>query len=163
MNKLPLKCIACYILLSLPLALPIAGIIYLDGQILADGELLDPVELYKSHPLCMKFVHWSLVVALIAAFTPFKRVSCLASGMAIGAFVFYGIDLYSQLKDLSEMGLSKQPLIEMVEVSKYGRWLVIMCALCGITQIIYGLAAPIIRIKKAACNHADGLKLSESE
>jgi len=163
MNKLPLKCIAWYILLSLPLALPISGIIYLDGQILADSELLDPIELYKSHPLCMKFVHWSLVIALIAAFTPFKRVSSLASGMAIGAFVFYGIDTYSVLKDLSEMGLSKQPLIELIEVTKYGKWFVIMCALCGITQVIYGLAVPMIRVKKAACKNTDDLKLSESE
>lgn len=163
MNIRSLKSIALYILLSLPLALPITGIMYLDGQVLADGELLDPVELNKSHPLCMKLVHWSLVIALITAFTPFKHISSLAAGIAIGSFFFYGIDLYSQLRDLSEMGLSKQPLIEMVEVSTYGHWLIVMCALCLATQIIYGLALPVIRLKKAACKNTDGLKLSGSE
>ncbi|MBT8044452.1 MAG: hypothetical protein KJO79_05820 [Verrucomicrobiae bacterium] len=148
MNHLNIKSIVRSLLLALPLALPIAGIIHLDGKILADGELIDPVEIYKSHPMCMKFVHWSLVIALITAFTPFKRVSSLAAGIAIGSFLFYGVDLYSQLKDLSGMGLSKQPLIEMVEISSHGKWLIGMCILCAVTQIIYGILVPLARLTK---------------
>jgi len=163
MNRLTVKSVAQYIALSLPLAIPIAAIIYLDGQVLADGDFIDPVELYKSHPLCMNFVHWNLVIALILAFTPFKRLSSMTTGIALGAFGFHGIDLYSQLKDLSDMGLSKQPLIEMIEISTYGKWLILICALSVTTQIIYAIAVPLMRLKKAACNNTDGLKVRGSK
>ena len=111
--------------------------------------------------MSMKFVHWSLMIALVAAFTPFKRISSLAAGIAIGGLLFCGTDLYSMLKDLSEMGLSKHPLIEMVEISSHGKWLVVMCILCAVTQTIYGIVVPLIRMKKAGCKNTDGLKLSE--
>jgi len=163
MKQLNIKRIAYYLLLSLPLALPIAGIMYFDGSVLADGELIDPVEVYKSHPMCMKFVHGSLVVALIAAFTPFKRISSFAAGIAIGGFLFYGVDQYSQLKEIDEMGLSEQSLLEMVIISSDGKWLVAMCILCAITQAIYGIVAPLIRMKKNCCKKTEGLKLSDAK
>ena len=163
MSHLNIKCIVWYLLLSLPLALPIIGIMHFDGKVLADGELIDPVEVYKSHPMCMEFVHGSLVIALIAAFTPFKRLSSFAAGMALGAFLFYGVDQYSQLKEIDEMGLSEQSMLDMVVISSDGKWLVAMCILCAVTQAIYGIVVPLIRMKKNGCKKTKGLKFSDTE
>jgi len=137
-----------YALASLALALPIMGIMHFDGKVLADIEMGDPVELYKDYPECMKLVSWSLTIALIAAFSPFKSISSLGVGIALGSFAFYGIDQYTQLRDLEEMGLSSKPLMEMVTITPEGTWLIRMCVICAAVHILYGLAAPILRIKK---------------
>jgi len=132
---------------TIPLALPIAGIIYFDGQILAETELGDPVNLYIDVPLPMSMVHYSLIAALILVFTPLKRIMGMCIGLAIGGICFYGLDQYDQLKDLSSMGLSSTPLIEMITITREGKWLITSMALCIITQVIYGIA-DIIQLRQ---------------
>lgn len=124
----------------LPLALPIAGVIYFDGTILAETELGDPVNLYIDVPLPMSMVHYSLVAALILVFTPFKRIMGMCIGLALGGICFYGLDQYDQLRDLSSMGLSSTPLIEMITISREGKWFIASMGLCVVTQLIYGIA-----------------------
>ena len=135
-------------LLTLPLALPIMGIMHFDGNILAEIDLGDPVNLYNDVPLPMSVVSNSLIVALIAAFTPFKRLSSLAVGLAIGGIAFYSLDQYEQLKDMEEMGLSSKPLMEMVTLTDSGRCLIASIAICLLTQVLYAFAAPTLRFFK---------------
>ena len=128
------------------LALPILSIIHFDGKILAEIELGDPVDLYNDAPLPMSVVHWSLITALIFSCTPFKGVCSLATGIALGGFLFYGLDQYEQLKDLSEMGLSSLPLMEMVTLTSDGKWLITSIIICIISQCVYGLVTPVLQI-----------------
>ena len=139
-------------LYTLPLALPIMAIMYFDGHILAEVVIFgpaEPVNLYEEVPLPMSAVSYSLIVALIAAFTPFKRLSALAVGLAIGGIAFYILYQYEELKD---MGLSSKPLMEllmeMVTLTDSGRCLIASIALCLLTQVIYAFAAPLIRFLK---------------
>lgn len=134
-----------YILWSIPLAIPILGIMVFDGKVLA--EIVDlgdpvPVNLETDVPLPMVVVSWCLIVALVSAFTPWKRISSLAVGLAIGGITFYALDQYEQLKDMEEMGLSSTPLMEMVNITTDGKYLIVFIALCLMTQTLYAFFPP---------------------
>jgi len=153
MNKELLIPAGKYLAVSLLLALPIMGVMHFDDKILAEVMLADPVDLYKEYPMPMKSVSWALVVALIAAFTPFRTVSSLAVGVALGGLLFHGISQYSDLKELSEMGLSKKPLTELITLTSDGTWLIRMCVICGAVHALYGIIQPILTMickKKSA-------------
>ncbi len=142
-NRCGLRRMAKALALSLILAIPIIGMLVTSSRVLAEVELGDPVELYKTHPWSMQFFRWCLILALCFAMTPFKNLSALAAGLAVGGLAFYGLDLYHQLKELSEMGLSAKPLTEMVVLSPDGKWLVAWSGLTLCTQILVGLVPPI--------------------
>lgn len=133
---------------TLPLALPIIAVMHFDGKVLAEIDLGDPVNLYNDVPIPMSMVSWALIVALITTFTPFKRLSSLAVGLAIGGIAFFALDQYEQLKDMEEMGLSSKPLMELVTITKDGKYLIGSIALCLFTQTLYAFITPIIRIFK---------------
>jgi hypothetical protein len=97
----------------------------------------------------MQMVSIALTLAFISAFTPFKRLSSMATGLAIGGIAFYALDQYEQLKDLEEMGLSSKPLMEMFSLTSDGKALLIMTGLCLATQTIYALISPVTRYFKA--------------
>lgn len=143
-TKSALRCASKKALCTLPLAVPIIGIIHYSGKILAQTELGDPVQLYTDAPLPMSMVHTCLIMALLFIFTPFKRISGIAIGLALGGLCFYGLDQYEQLKDISEMGLSSMPLMEMISITNDGRNFLVSMAACIGTQILYGIADPII-------------------
>ncbi|MFK7909505.1 MAG: hypothetical protein AB8F34_02775 [Akkermansiaceae bacterium] len=139
------KC-SLYAVRSLALALPVIGIMCYDDKILATVELAGPVELYKSHPECMEIVRKALIFALVFAFTPFKRVAGIAVGIVAGALGFYGMDVYTQLAELSEMGLSSKPLQDMVEITSEGQWLIRFTALAVAMHCIDSLIDPSMKL-----------------
>ena len=130
---------------SLLLAAPLLGMLITSNKVLAEVELGDPVELYKTHPWSMAFFRWCLIGGIIFAFTPFKRLCSLAAGLAVGSLVFYALDLYHQLEELSKMGLSSKPLTEMVTLSSAGKWMIGWTAATAATQIVLGLIFPCLR------------------
>lgn len=155
MNKKLLISAGKYLGVSLILALPILGVMHYDDKVLAEVMLGDPVELYKEYPMPMKGISWALLTGLIAAFTPFRSISSLAVGVALGGFLFHGISQYSDLKELSEMGLSKKPLTDLITLTSDGIWLIRMCVICGAIHLLYGIIHPIITFiikKKPARN-----------
>lgn len=135
---------------SLILAIPLWGMLSTSKQVLGEVELGDAVELYKSHPWSMEFFRWSVIVGIIFAFTPFKRLCAMAAGIAVGSLVFYALDLYRQLEELSKMGLSEKPLMEMLTLSSHGEWLIRWSVIVVITQILTGLFFPIWQLVRGA-------------
>jgi len=141
------------VLVSLALAIPLWGMLKTSTAVLAEVELGDPVKLYETHPSAMSFFRWCVIVGILFAFSPFKSISALATGLAVGGLAFYGMDLQSQLEELSKMGLSEKPLTEMVVLSKEGMWLIRWCVMACAMQCLLGLILPAIhcwRLRKIA-------------
>ncbi len=147
-NLAMLRRLALKLPLSIILMIPLWGMLVTSNEVLAEVELGDPVELYKTHPTAMAFFRWCVICGIIFAFTPFKRLCAMATGLAIGGLAFYAMDLYHQLGELSKMGLSSKPLTEMVALSSSGEWLMRWCICAGIVQALSGLASPSIRLWK---------------
>lgn len=149
-----LRCLALKLAVSLALAVPLWGMLKTSGAVLAEVELGDPVRLYETHPSAMEFFRWCVILGIVFAFTPFKRISALATGLAIGGLAFYALDLYKQLEELSKMGLSAKPLTEMVVLSEEGVWLIRWCAIAGAAQAVFGILSPctrLWRLRKKCC------------
>lgn len=145
-----LRFLATKLPVSILLAVPLTGMLVTSSEVLAEVELGDPVELYKTHALPMSFFRWCVICGIILAFTPFKRLCAMAAGLAVGSLVFYGLDLHQQLEELSKMGLSSKPLSEMVVLSSSGKWLVGWCAAAIGVQVLAGLVFPCVTLR-ACC------------
>ena len=93
----------------------------------------------------MAFFRWCLISGMIFAVTPFRSISALATGLAVDCLAFYGMDLQSELEELSKMGLSKKPLTEMVVLSPEGEWLIRWCVIACIIQCVIGAVEPVLQ------------------
>ena len=144
-NRL-LCCLGLKLIVSILIAIPLIGMLKMSSQVLAEIELLDPVELYKSDPYSMQFYKWSLIVAICATFTPFKRISALGTGLAIGCLVFYGLGKQHEMEMFAEF--SKEPLTELITLTNEGEWLIRWCVMAIVVQVICALTSPCLRLWK---------------
>jgi len=135
-NKLLLEVI--YVAL---LVIPIIGILRNYDQSLADIELGDPVLLTFSYPDFMQLFKWALYAAIACSILPLTRKFYgILLGFCLGGLMFLYQSTMADLKSLSEMGLSKTPLEEMIILTEQGENFAFWCVVAAVCFIIVMLA-----------------------
>ncbi|MGJ8657962.1 MAG: hypothetical protein ACSHX6_16055 [Akkermansiaceae bacterium] len=141
MKKFEKKIVLLEIVYAALLVIPIVGILSNYNYSLADIELGDPVKLTFSYPDFMKLFKWAMITAIVCSILPMTRKFFgILLGFGLGGLLFLYQSTMADLKSLSEMGLSKKPMEEMITLTKHGENFTFWCVASVVCFVIVMLA-----------------------